>query len=130
MPMATVTIVAIVVVVAVLAIGMRAVMRRLQHPFGPEYDQLVGASNSKRKAESILGDASAEPKILTSARYGLGPRELHGSVGRHPGAAFGIFLAAVPGAMCRLARRVRPAHRVIVPAAGIVQILAVSPERC
>lgn len=57
--MSTVTIVAIVVAIVVagiLAVGMRTIMRRrrLQQRFGPEYDRLVGASDSKRKAETVL----------------------------------------------------------------------------
>ncbi len=57
--MSTVTIVAIVaavIVVAALAIGVTAARRRrrLQQRFGPEYDRLVGESDSKRKAESEL----------------------------------------------------------------------------
>jgi hypothetical protein len=57
--MSTVTIVAIVVVIVVvglLVVGMRTVLRRrrLQQRFGPEYDRLVGESDSKRQAETEL----------------------------------------------------------------------------
>jgi hypothetical protein len=57
--MSTVTIVTIVVVIVVaglLVVGMRTVIRRrrLQQRFGPEYDRLVGESDSKRKAETVL----------------------------------------------------------------------------
>jgi hypothetical protein len=51
-----ITIVVAVIVVAALVIGGMAVMRRrrLQQRFGPEYDRLVGESDSKRKAEAEL----------------------------------------------------------------------------
>jgi hypothetical protein len=45
-------------------------------------------------------------------------------------AAFGIFLAAVPRAICLLAPRARPARRVGVPAAGIAWTLAGSLGQC
>lgn len=53
---AIVAIVVVIVVVGVLVVGMRTVMRRrrLQQRFGPEYDRLVGESDSKRKAETVL----------------------------------------------------------------------------
>lgn len=59
--MTTVTIVTIVVAIVVagaLAVGIRAVMRRrrLQQRFGPEYDRLVGESDSKHKAETVLAE--------------------------------------------------------------------------
>jgi len=49
-------IVVAVIVVAALVIGVMAVMRRrrLQQRFGPEYDRLVGESDSKLKAEAEL----------------------------------------------------------------------------
>jgi hypothetical protein len=48
--------VAVVVVAAALVIGLLAAMRRrrLQQRFGPEYDRLVGESDSKREAEAEL----------------------------------------------------------------------------
>jgi hypothetical protein len=51
-----ITIVVAVIVVAALVIGVMAVMRRrrLQQRFGPEYDRLVGESDSKLKAEAEL----------------------------------------------------------------------------
>jgi hypothetical protein len=51
-----VTIVVVIVVVGLLVVGMRTVIRRrrLQQRFGPEYDRLVGESDSKRQAETVL----------------------------------------------------------------------------
>jgi hypothetical protein len=51
-----VTIVVVIVVVGLLVVGMRTVMRRrrLQQRFGPEYDRLVGESDSKRQAETVM----------------------------------------------------------------------------
>ena len=51
-----VVIVVVIVVVGLLVVGMRTVTRRrrLQQRFGPEYDRLVGESDSKRKAETVL----------------------------------------------------------------------------
>jgi hypothetical protein len=51
-----VTIVVVIVVVGLLVVGMRTVLRRrrLQQRFGPEYDRLVGESDSKRQAETEL----------------------------------------------------------------------------
>jgi hypothetical protein len=45
-------------------------------------------------------------------------------------AAFGIFLAEVPGAIRPLALCARLARRVSVPAAGIAWILACSLQQC
>jgi hypothetical protein len=49
-------IIAGVIIAAVLAIGTMAVMRRrgLQHRFGPEYDRVVGESDSKLQADAEL----------------------------------------------------------------------------
>jgi hypothetical protein len=49
-----IVIVVAVIVVAALVIGGIAVMRRrrLRQRFGPEYDRLVGESDSKLKAEA------------------------------------------------------------------------------
>lgn len=65
----TVTIVTIVVAIVVagaLAVGIRAVMRRrrLQQRFGPEYDRLVGESDSKRKAETVLAERERRVRDL------------------------------------------------------------------
>jgi hypothetical protein len=51
-----VTIVVVIVVVGLLVVGMRTVIRRrrLQQRFGPEYDRLVGESDSKRQAETVM----------------------------------------------------------------------------
>src|SRR6202046_261746 len=51
-----VVIVVVIVVVGLLVVGMRTVLRRrrLQQRFGPEYDRLVGESDSKRQAETEL----------------------------------------------------------------------------
>jgi len=51
-----VVIVVVIVVVGLLVVGMRTVLRRrrLQQRFGPEYDRLVGESDSKRQAETVL----------------------------------------------------------------------------
>jgi hypothetical protein len=51
-----VTVVVVIVVVGLLVVGMRTVIRRrrLQQRFGPEYDRLVGESDSKRRAETVL----------------------------------------------------------------------------
>src|SRR5580700_6538611 len=67
--MSTVTIVAIVVVIVVvgaLVVGMRTVTRRrrLQQRFGPEYDRLVGESDSKRQAETVLAERERRVRDL------------------------------------------------------------------
>ena len=67
--MSTVTIVTIVVAIVVagaLAVGIRAVMRRrrLQQRFGPEYDRLVGESDSKHKAETVLAERERRVRDL------------------------------------------------------------------
>jgi hypothetical protein len=51
-----VVIIVAIVVVAALVIGMMAAARRrrLQQRFGPEYDRVVGESDSKRQAEAEL----------------------------------------------------------------------------
>jgi Tfp pilus assembly protein PilX len=51
-----VVIIVAIVVVAALVIGMMAAARRrrLQQRFGPEYDRVVGESDSKRRAEAEL----------------------------------------------------------------------------
>jgi hypothetical protein len=55
-PVTTVAVVVAIVVAGVLVIGVRLVMRRrrLRQRFGPEYDRLIGESDSKREAEAEL----------------------------------------------------------------------------
>jgi hypothetical protein len=62
----TVTIVVAIVVAGSLAVAIRAVMRRrrLQQRFGPEYDRLVGESDSKHKAETVLAERERRVREL------------------------------------------------------------------
>jgi FtsZ-interacting cell division protein ZipA len=67
--MSAVTIVVIVVAIAVvglLAVGMRAIVRRqrLQQRFGPKYNRLTAESDSRRKAEAALAERERRARDL------------------------------------------------------------------
>jgi Tfp pilus assembly protein PilX len=62
-----VVIVVAVIVVAALVTGGMAIMRRrrLQQRFGPEYDRVAGARDSKLKADSELAERERRVRALT-----------------------------------------------------------------
>lgn len=79
--MSTGIIVGIVVAVIVIGVvfGVMAVLRRrrLQQRFGPEYDRVVGESDSRRKAEAELAererrveDLDIQPLTDSAASHG------------------------------------------------------------
>jgi hypothetical protein len=62
----TVSVIAAVIVAGILAVATMAVIRRrrLQHRFGPEYDRVVGESDSKHKAQAELKERERRVRDL------------------------------------------------------------------